>query len=418
MTRLAARTLTDMPFVIIVLFGFVFFSIVSAHQRAVQAAWQDAAKTLGLQASSGGLFTRPTLTGRIGSVDVHVTTEKRGKENVYTVYSVRFPAATSPFQVTREHLFSGITKLFGVQDVVVGDHRFDSSFIVKATDPNALVAYMTPSRRVALLSYSAANRSMTASESSVQARWSGTDSRTDRIVSRVRTIVGLAQELGDSRESLGEIDRAFEDRLAGDLGRSVERLGAETGRRPDDYGARIAHVEGMVASEATAEARSAAEDLVRELPEDERLEGLMREITALESDASTSLDTTPAGRGETPPDEVFRDLFGTTKLSHQTAELFRLRYRNTPVDWQGTVRSSRPFRSDPDFGSHPGVKTVVTVAEIETDLYGNTTIDAVVEFPPETDLRRDQVITFTGRLVKVDPLMRNLYVAEARLVED
>ncbi len=82
------------------------------------------------------------------------------------------------------------------------------------------------------------------------------------------------------------------------------------------------------------------------------------------------------------------------------------------------MRSVRDYSTDYDFGSEAGVKAVITVAEVQHDLYGNSTIDAVVQFPAGTALERDDVVTFTGRLLKVDPLMRNIYVANGELIDD
>ena len=44
------------------------------------------------------------------------------------------------FSVYRKTVFSGIGKLFGMQDIEIGDPPFDDSFIVKATDEIDLFA--------------------------------------------------------------------------------------------------------------------------------------------------------------------------------------------------------------------------------------------------------------------------------------
>ncbi len=79
----------------------------------------------------------------------------------------------------------------------------------------------------------------------------------------------------------------------------------------------------------------------------------------------------------------------------------------------------RDYRSDLDFGSEPGSKVVVALAEVEHDLYGMAEIDAVVELPPGSARRfkRGDLVHFTGRLLKADSLMRNIFVSNGRLTQ-
>jgi hypothetical protein len=403
-----------MGFVFFIVFAGIIFAMAAAHSRAVGASWESAAHQLGLTAKAGGFLTRPTLAGRIGAIDVHVRVVTRSKNNPYTVYAVRYPQRTRPFRLSREHVFSGFSKLFGAEDVVVGDHRFDSSFMVKADDPDALALYLTPSRRVELLGFAAANSSMIATESTVEATYRGAESRSDRLVTRVRRIVAVAEQLAEDDPLHADENEALLHRQLGDLELSARELQDIGLTRPTDYRTRIGEVEARVAAHDLENARTEIEELAAELPTDREVEGWRAEITA------TAAAPAPAGNGtgDVPPDEIIQDLFGTTKLSFETAERFRTRYKNREIDWQGVVHSVRDYATDHDFGEEPGVKAVVTVAEVEHDLYGNSTIDAVVQFPAGSTLRRDDVVAFTGRLIKIDPLMRNIYVANGTLVDD
>ena len=56
------------------------------------------------------------------------------------------------------------------------------------------------------------------------------------------------------------------------------------------------------------------------------------------------------------------------------------------------------------------------MATIEHDLYGQTAIDAVVQLPTNAPVREGDTISFSGVLMRVDPLMRNVYVGGGRLV--
>jgi hypothetical protein len=412
-----------MGFGFFLIFGGIMFAIAAAHKRHVEAAWGTVARDLGLQLQTGGIFTRPSLSGTMGNIGVRVHTVNKGKNNVYTVYAVRYAARTRPFRLSREHMLSGLARMFGAEDVEIGDHRFDTSFMVNAQDPDALAAYLTPSRRIELVAFAATNRSMVATEASVEATYRGADSRADRIITRIRRIVSVAEHLSHDDVFHHDQDAALVRREAGELAESARDLKMVGRAHPTDYGVRLAEIEAMVAAEQLDEAAAGAEKLAVELPADEALDGWIREIGEQKKEhaaaaARPDAKPEPAAPLDLPADGIVQDLFGSTKLSFETAERFRLEYKNRQVDWQGTVRSSREFSSDYDFGPDPGVKAVVTVAEVTHDLYGNSRIDAVVHFPANTALARDDVITFTGRLIKIDPLMRNIYVADGAIIED
>lgn len=401
--------------IVIVLIGF-FIQLAAADKRKTDSQWRRAADEPGLEAHIAGFMSRPRITGNMGNIRLHVRTVKKGKNSVYTVYSTQFPAQTPPFRLGREHLLSGLARVFGAQDVTVGDTAFDETFMVKAADPDALRAFMTPNRRAHLAAY-AARRSVAITESSVEATFRGSQDHTDKIVSNVRRIVSLSEHLTYDDAYHQQEDEALTLREAGELAAGARELHAVGRKHPSDYGVRLAEIEALVVAERVEEAAAEVLALRVDLPDDDELAGWQREVEAVRSSLTEQPRATLLPE-DAPADEIIQDLFGTTKLSFETAERFRLHHRNQLIDWQGTVRSSRDYTSDYDFGDEPGVKAVVTIAEVTHDLYGNSRIDAVLQLPAETTLKRDDVITFTGRLVKVDPLMRNIYVADGQLVED
>jgi hypothetical protein len=104
-------------------------------------------------------------------------------------------------------------------------------------------------------------------------------------------------------------------------------------------------------------------------------------------------------------------------MSFETDRLFAEQYAGNEVTWTGKVRRITPYERDYDFGEAPGTKAVITVASVSNDLYGQTTIDAVVQFPRDAAARLEHgaVVEFTGTLARVDSLMRNIYVTDATL---
>jgi hypothetical protein len=114
---------------------------------------------------------------------------------------------------------------------------------------------------------------------------------------------------------------------------------------------------------------------------------------------------------------MFDAIFDGNRLSFESEAQFAATYRGRQVQWRGTVKTARPYEEDLDFGDGPGTKAVITVASIQSDLYGNTEVDAVVAFPaePGAPLARGDTVSFTGTLDKADAMMRNVFVRDGRL---
>jgi hypothetical protein len=101
-----------------------------------------------------------------------------------------------------------------------------------------------------------------------------------------------------------------------------------------------------------------------------------------------------------------KDLFGGNDLSFETRTKFNNKYAGALVSWEGKVKEVRESGS--------GAKVTITVATVSNDLYGNTDIDVVVE---GTDIApaKGATVTVSGMLDRIDPLMRNLFLANARI---
>ena len=118
------------------------------------------------------------------------------------------------------------------------------------------------------------------------------------------------------------------------------------------------------------------------------------------------------------PDTFFEDVFGDNRLSFEADGDFQDRFGGRTVTLSGPVKQSREIEEDTTVTTGPATKAVITVAQIENDLYGKTDIDAVVFLPSGTadKLERGQTISFEGTLATVDPFMRNLFVTDARRI--
>ena len=82
----------------------------------------------------------------IVTLDVHVV--PAGKAHI-PMTRIRAPYVNPTgfrFTVYRKSTFSGIAKVFGMQDIEIGDPRFDDDFIIKATDESLVRALLASPR--------------------------------------------------------------------------------------------------------------------------------------------------------------------------------------------------------------------------------------------------------------------------------
>ncbi|MEZ5991780.1 MAG: hypothetical protein R3E76_05455 [Planctomycetota bacterium] len=128
-------------------FGFMMFLVIGAgvvgliiwsviHQKKVRENWLMFARKNGLQVQ--GATNRPIIQGWLGQVYVTLNTVIRGSgknRSTYTQYHVGINAPMPQgLSLTKEGFFSKVGKVFGGQDVQIGDRAIDDAFIIKAGD--------------------------------------------------------------------------------------------------------------------------------------------------------------------------------------------------------------------------------------------------------------------------------------------
>lgn len=128
-------------------FGFMMFLVIGAgvvgliiwsvmHQKKVRENWLMFARKNGLQVQ--GATNRPVIQGWLGQVYVTLNTVVRGSgknRSTYTQYHVGINAPMPQgLSLTKEGFFSKVGKVFGGQDVQIGDRAIDDAFIIKAGD--------------------------------------------------------------------------------------------------------------------------------------------------------------------------------------------------------------------------------------------------------------------------------------------
>lgn len=119
----------------------------SSAERALQASWGPiaAARGLSLDLAAGRMM------GRVDGVHVEMGMELRGDQR-WTVLTARFDRRLGvSLRLTRQTSLSGVARLLGAQDIVVGDPVFDARFVVKGAPEASVRALLGPEVRARLV---------------------------------------------------------------------------------------------------------------------------------------------------------------------------------------------------------------------------------------------------------------------------
>jgi hypothetical protein len=368
------------------------------QQRTIET-WRQTAAGLNLDAE-GGVMGGPVMYGHIAGHPVRVDTYTQGSGNsrtTYTRYRVGYPPLGIDLSLEREGFITAVTKFFGSQDLEVGDPAFDKTFKVKTSNPNRLLSLMTPSVRSGLMRFTAAYRDSAITDDHLRVSTRRVERNGDRIRSTLQRMVATAELL--TSPSAGVSDDIVVDRQQGLLDEVAGRLRERIETTPDDVDQRIFEVETLSAAGDDMAARDRLRELEHIAPADPEVVGWRDTLDA----------KPPPHHGERPASatELAETLFTGADLSFETRAKFNSRYAGTEIEWQGRVKQVRETAE--------GTRAVVTVATVDNDLYGNTDIDVVVDNAAGGTPEAGQVVTVTGTLDTIDPLMRNLFVTDGRI---
>jgi len=443
--------------------------IASQYQNKTKEAWAEAASRLGFRYAPGSWTSSASICGLRNGISVTVDTVSRGSGNsrtTYTRYRARYPKRLGlGLKLTREGFFSGVGKFFGSQDIEVGDTMFDQDVMVKGASATRVREFLTPARRRRIHRFLTSYKGGVIDDEEVRWERAGMERDPFTIVGTVSALVELALSVTREREEDASLTRAMAAQDEGDADEAYSILSESILRRrpampgpvpiavkkveryPEPVPADPAPAEPALSetpvcesttpepeSESSSaaeerllqgellymagrrdEARQAFEDVRRDTPGDPEAEAWLERIGG-EHPAPAS---EPVAAG---PDaaSVCEELFAEGKLSSEVSRLFEERYAGCTVEWSGTLQKSSRYSYDFVLGDGPGIKAVVEIHQMSAGLYGDRKISAVVQLPEgaEADLqgRVGDVVCFRGKLLKVDGLMRNLYVSEGTLI--
>jgi hypothetical protein len=345
--------------------------------------FQTAAARLDLKLSRSVPELLPRLEGVIKGLPVHIDIAEGRHPGVR--YRVFYPALGISLRLERETTITRTLGELGQQDTQVGARPFDQSFRVNTSRPDALREMMTPELRRTLV----------------------------KLIDDYPTILiedgGISYTSGTSEEPAETIIQTMIDMAA-----AAHQL---VSRRPKP-------LEKPTTPPRQADEAAAAPQPKTARPKPTRSptppQSVPQPAARSTPERTTPPPPPPPASAQPPdtglPDTFFDEVFGDNRLSFEADGQFDERFRGKTVTLSGPIKQAREIEEDATVTTGPATKAVVTVAQIENDLYGKTNIEAAVFFPAGTaaKLQRGEVITFRGTLEAVDPFMRNLFVTDAR----
>ena len=125
-----------LPLFLVIAAVLVLVPVGIIQGQKTSKAWASAAQRLGLHFSPGSFMTPRRISGRTRrgfSIEVTTVTRSSGKSSqTDTRIRVGRPRFLGlGLRLSAEGFFSGVTKLLGAQDIIVGDAAFDKSVVVK-----------------------------------------------------------------------------------------------------------------------------------------------------------------------------------------------------------------------------------------------------------------------------------------------
>jgi hypothetical protein len=396
--------LVFVPILFVAVLAVAIIVIALRISRRNDAAWQSAAQTLGLEFVPSAAFKSRRMEGRVGTIDIVVDTfsEQHGNSSTtYTRYRAGYPDLGLGLKLRKQTGLHRFGKVFGMQDIEVGDQGFDDAVMIKGDEPDAVRAFLTPSRVLALQRLLTSFSGAVVADSDLVWKRRGVETNAQTLVSVTRRLAGAAGVIATGSRVA---DRALSKQQTGDLAAAADELSEEIrGPGDTDVETRMTGAATLYAAGRREEAAAVLRDLDSDVPGDREITGWLRRTEQAPAPS-------PAAEREVDAAALAEDLFGRDEMSYETMARFDDRYRGARVHWSGTVKQISSARDS------ERRRFVVGIAEASHVLYGRVFVDAVLDSPGGTAyLKRGDTVRFSGVLATCDPLMRNVYLEDVRI---
>jgi hypothetical protein len=412
--------MSGLIFLAIILLCAAAVSFGITQSKKTNEAWAAVARSLNLVFKPGQLFSRPRISGIHNGCSVLVTTFSKGSgkhQTTYTRFRVSYPQSLDMgLRLTKQGLLSGLGKMFGGQDIEVGDQAFDDAIVVKGRDPERVKEFLTLSRRMRAARFLTTYQGSCIDDLKVEWERRHVERDPDKVERMIVRMTSLANHMMVDRAEDQTVDKAIEARLDGRLDEALDLIKAVPDEQ--DVGARDLRVfegEILLASGQGEAAAAAFNRVYEEEPEDEEAKRLAAQAVNKPEPVAVPVESTD----ELEAKSVCETLFAPTNMSSETTELFEKNYRNRSIRWSGKLTGVRTFTFDLVFGNDPGTRAVFEIHQVGGQSFTGRPVQAVVRFPSDAEemLRSniDKELTFEGTLVSCDAFMRNLFVGGGKL---
>jgi len=432
--------------------GVIAFVVITAsrHNQAVNEAWQSAGRLLGLRYQKGG--RKRKLEGQYRGFDVRVNTFTQSSGNNsqrFTRYRVSYPDLGLGLELKHQHFFATLARaLTGGKDIVIGDQEFDDTVIVEARLAREVIAFLTPERRLRIVSLITSQRRALIRDDEASFVTKGTAGDAEKVQRHLDRLVILAPSLtGQDEDALSP---ALAGRSEGDLGSAIALAGAAHAAAPEDQDARLMHSELL----SNTGQHEAAQEVLHSQPIDEddaelgfdpselspppmlpeppeppvcaepvpeaSVADTFPEAPAPQPEAAATPAPAAATGASEPVDyrELRADLFETDRMSFEVKDHFDATYAGRTPTWRGKLERLSDYNSDMVFEGGPGTKAMITLEPIQDGSLAKD-VRAIVQLTREQaeDAKAlvGSEVSLTGQLVSCDGFMRNLFLAGGAL---
>jgi len=110
---------------------------------------------------------------------------------------------------------------------------------------------------------------------------------------------------------------------------------------------------------------------------------------------------------------------GDSNSTFEITKKFEEKLQGYKIEWTGVIDNITEFTYDSVFKNSKGVKVIFNTYELSS-VFGNPKVYAIVHFPTELfnelKKKKGEKLTFTGKMTKVDSLMRKFYISDGEIV--
>ena len=412
------------------LFFFIFAGIavgiiviVAKSAEKTRENWKEAARQLQLHHYPGNIFNPGTISGEYHTHRLKITTYSKSSGNnsqTYTKFHITYNKPLKfMFRLTKQNLLHSFGQIFGMRDIKVGDKSFDKSVLVQGPDHLAITRFLTAPRRKYIKTAIQGLPDVTITNKYIEANLKGTVKSTHIITGYVKNLTQLADALSRKRKKDHPIKQAKRARSEGNIDKAVDILKqAEFMENEDKLEAMELEGEMHYIADKKQDAAKTFKGLTLEMPDDHQAQEWAKIASDTTSESEKS--TTPPSPTDTPAtkDELCNKLFNSALSTFDVTKVFEKEYKGLEIEWEGTLISAFEFSFDFVFKNSTGVKATFEIMEMKSE-YTTAKIKAIVHFSKDQlkilKESKSKKITFTGKLLSIDALMKNIFITDGKL---